>query len=255
MLKDKVIVITGASRGIGKEIARYLVTRGAVVIATGRDEILLAELEKELQEYNSLCTTYVLDVCKEDEVRKTVSVIVAKFDRIDVWVNNAGISYTCPFLETTKEMWEDTLSVNLTGVFLCCRNVVEVMKKQGNGNVINVASMNAIKGDKYYSAYTASKHGVLGLTKALAIEFAMEGIRVNAVCPGVIMTDMMKNAIYEEAMLEKIDMETIKERYMDNIPLQRFATGEDVGRVIAFLSSEDAKYLTGVSIPVSGGEV
>lgn len=204
---------------------------------------------------NSLCTTYVLDVCKEDEVRKTVSVIVAKFDRIDVWVNNAGISYTCPFLETTKEMWEDTLSVNLTGVFLCCRNVVEVMKKQGNGNVINVASMNAIKGDKYYSAYTASKHGVLGLTKALAIEFAMEGIRVNAVCPGVIMTDMMKNAIYEEAMLEKIDMETIKERYMDNIPLQRFATGEDVGRVIAFLSSEDAKYLTGVSIPVSGGEV
>lgn len=255
MLKDKVIVITGASRGIGKEIARYLVTRGAVVIATGRDEILLAELEKELQEYNSLCTTYVLDVCKEDEIRKTVSVIVAKFDRIDVWVNNAGISYTCPFLETTKEMWEDTLSVNLTGVFLCCRNVVEVMKKQGNGNVINVASMNAIKGDKYYSAYTASKHGVLGLTKALSIEFAMEGIRVNAVCPGVIMTDMMKNAIYEEAMLEKTNMETIKERYMDNIPLHRFATGKDVGRVIAFLSSEDAKYLTGVSIPISGGEV
>ena len=253
-MDNVVVVITGASKGIGREIANCLAKKGAIVVATGRNAHDLLELEKLLKQYNEKSFCRFLNVLDEDGICKLIDYIIHTLGKIDVWVNNAGISYTCLLQDTTSEIWDETMSVNLQAVFLCSKFVSKEMKTRGVGRIINIASMNSFKGDKYYTAYSASKHGVLGLTKALAIELADYGIRVNAVCPGVVMTDMMREAMVEEAKLEGLDFETIKERYLSNIPLRRFATGDDIGKVVSFLCSEEAEYLTGISISVAGGE-
>ena len=254
MLKNKIIVITGASKGIGKDIAKVVAEKGAIVVATGKNKYQLKEIEYELKRFNNKSISYVMDVTNNEDIKNVVNEIVDKFGCIDVWINNAGISYTCTLDETTDKIWNDIIEVNLTGVFLCCRYVAGIMRRKKRGVIINVASMIGLKGGKYYCAYSASKHGVLGLTKSLAIELAEEGIRVNAICPGVVMTEMMEKALNEEAVIQGITTNEIKECYLKNIPLQRFATGRDVGQAAAFLCSEAASYLTGVTIPVAGGE-
>lgn len=254
LLKGKVAVITGATKGLGAAIAKQLAKQKAIVIITGRCERELSNLCKEIRDNNETCYYKILDVTNSPQIQEVVNETIMEFKRIDIWINNAGISYTANLLETTNEMWNKTLNTNLTGVFECCRETARIMKKQGSGRIVNIASVAASKGLKNYSAYTASKHGVVGITKTMAIELASCGITVNAISPGVVNTDMINDVIHQEAIMEKCDVEKIKKSYLSDIPMGRFAEPEEIAYAVVFLCSDFASYITGINLTIAGGE-
>jgi len=243
MLKGKCAVITGASRGIGKAIALKLASLGANIVINYRsNEKEALEVENEIKNMGAEAITVKGDISKLQEVENLVLVAKEKFGNIDIMVNNAGITKDTLILRMKEEDFDSVIDVNLKGVFNCLKAITPIMVKQKHGKIINLSSVVGITGNAGQVNYSASKAGVIGMTKSLAREVGSRGINVNAVAPGYIETDMT------EALGDKY-----KEEMKKNIPLKRLGKAEDVAEVVAFLASESSNYVTGQVIQVDGG--
>lgn len=239
-LKDKVAFVTGAAQGIGKETALTLARQGAKIVAA---DLNLDSLLKNAGEFPDLgYLPLAMNVTNEQEVSKAVEEALEKFQRIDILVNNAGITRDSLILRMSEAAWDSVLSVNLKGAFLCTKAVARPMLKQRKGTIINVASVVGVMGNPGQANYSASKAGMIGLTKTVARELAGKGITVNTIAPGYIDTDMTR--ALPAAAREKLE---------EAIPLKRLGSAQDVAQVIAFLASDAASYITGQLINVNGG--
>lgn len=243
LLKNKVAIVTGGSRGIGYAVVEEFINEGAkVVLCASREETAdkaLASLrEKHPDAEVSAITPKLSDY---DDVKAQFDKVVEQFGRIDILVNNAGISESTPFDKYTEELFEKVMDLNVKGIFNCSRAVVDCMEKKGNGVIINTSSMVSICGQGAGVAYPASKCAVNGFTLSLARELGPKGIRVNAVAPGITDTDMMQ-AVPKE----------IIEPLIARIPLRRLGTPKDVANAFVFLASDMASYITGVTLSVDG---
>ena len=239
----KVALVTGATRGIGKEIALTLAENGFNVALNYRKESEeLESLKKEIESKNVKCLAVCGDVSNYEQVENFVKEIISEFGRIDVLVNNAGITKDMLLMRMKKEDFESVIDVNLVGTFNVTKNVIPYMMKARNGKIVNISSVVGISGNAGQTNYSASKAGIIGFTKSFAKEVASRNINVNAVAPGFIQTDMT-NVLKDE----------IKEEISKNIPLKRMGTARDVANLVSFLVSENSNYITGQVINVDGG--
>jgi 3-oxoacyl-[acyl-carrier protein] reductase len=243
-LEGKSAIVSGAGRGIGKAIAKRFLEEGAQVMICDLDEARLKAAREELAALGQV-RSEVVDVASRGDVESLARQAKDAFGRIDVLANNAGISRFEPFLEITDKNWNDTLAINLTGVFLCSQVVAAEMKGQGSGAIVNMGSTNVILGEEGLAHYNASKAGVILLSKTMAIELAPHNVRVNSVCPGFILTELQ----LESGMSE----ETIRD-YTSQIPLNRYGRVEEVAGAFAFLASDEASFITGTELVVDGGQ-
>lgn len=240
---SKVALITGGTRGIGRQIAVTLAKEGydiAVNYMTLSDEV--ENTKKEVEKAGVKCITVCGDVSKFDDSENMVKEVVNEFGRIDVLVNNAGITKDMLIMRMKREDFESVIDVNLVGTFNVTKNVVPYMMKQRDGRIINLSSVVGISGNAGQTNYSASKAGIIGFTKSLAKEVGSRNILVNAVAPGFIatrMTDVLKDEV--------------KEEISKTIPLKRMGTPQDVANVVKFLASEDSSYITGQVINIDGG--
>ncbi len=240
----KVALVTGGAKGIGAEICRHLAKMGYnIAINYNSSETEAFALKHEL---SAICNAEIFkaDVSSAEEVELMFAAVEDTMGSVDLLVNNAGIAQQALFTDITDEMWQRMIGVNLTGVFNCCKNALPDMVKRHSGNIINVTSMWGQVGASMEVHYSAAKAGVIGLTKALAKEVGLSGIRVNAVAPGVISTDMLASFTNEDMVMLK-----------EETPLNRIGTVEDVAKAVCFLASEDSSFITGQVISVNGGFV
>ena len=244
-LSGKVAIVTGGNGGIGFGIAEGLARAGADIIVAARNERKTASAARQLQELGVRVLGVATDVAEEESVTSMVKTSLDRFGRIDILVNNAGISIRKPPQDFTLAEWSRVIEINLTGTFLCSREVYTHMAEQGGGKIINIGSMTSIFGSDWVAAYSASKGGVVQLTKSMAVAWAKDNIQVNAILPGWIHTDLTA-AIRDQ----------FPQRYAhisSRIPHGRWGEPEDMGGTAAFLASRASDYVTGVAIPVDGG--
>jgi len=239
----RVALITGGSRGIGKAIASAFAEAGYAVVInynkSGKDALAI---QKDLSAEPAAVSLQRADVSDAVQAKQMIDNVVSEFGRLDVLVNNAGINRDGYLMLMPDDDWNNVISVNLTGIFNCCRAAISHMISQRSGVIINMSSLSGISGLPGQANYAAAKGGVIAFTKSLAKELAPFSIRVNAVAPGAIETEMM-NALNEET----------KKSYISAIPLKRFGQPREVAAVVRFLASEDASYITGETICVTGG--
>ncbi|MBT4485095.1 MAG: 3-oxoacyl-[acyl-carrier-protein] reductase [Candidatus Latescibacteria bacterium] len=243
-LEDKIALITGGAQGIGKSIAVRFLEEGAKVALCDVNPEGAQAAAMELSQSGNTVRAYAMNVSDEKSVNDAVQNIMNDFGRVDILVNNAGITRDNLMIRMKKEDWDAVIAVNLTGAFNVSRAVIRGMMKQRYGHIINIASVVGITGNAGQANYSASKAGLIGLTKTMAKEFASRSITVNAVAPGYIQTDMTEH-LSEEA----------KEAFLSVIPLNKPGTAEDVSSSAVFLASDDASYITGQGLCVDGGMV
>ena len=244
-IKGKVAVVTGAAKGIGRAIALRLAKEGADIVINYRtNSDSLSELVSEIESFGSKVITVRGDVSVFEDAKNIMKKAVDTFGRIDVLVNNAGITRDGLILRMKEEDFDKVIEVNLKGAFNCIRHVSPIMVKKRSGKIINISSVVGITGNSGQVNYSAAKAGIIGVTKSVARELGSRGINVNAVAPGFIKTSMT------EALSDKL-----KENTLNSIPLKRFGTVDDVASVVAFLASKDSDYITGQVINIDGGMV
>jgi 3-oxoacyl-[acyl-carrier protein] reductase len=241
-LKGQVVMVTGGARGIGKAIAEKFAAQGADLVIADVSLHSAEETARELSEKGIKAKAVTMDVSKSSDVTKVFEEVVRELGRIDVLVNNAGITRDSLLLRMKEEDWDLVLSINLKGVFLCSKEAVKVMVKQRYGRIVNIASVVAFMGNPGQANYSASKAGIIGLTKTTAREYANRGITANAVAPGFISTAMT------DALSENIRQEMLK-----SIPLGRFGSVDDVANAVTFFAMPGNGYITGQVLHVNGG--
>ncbi len=242
-LKDRVALVTGASRGIGRAIAATLAREGAFVYVNYSSNREAAEETLQMiKESGGAGEVIGFNVSDPSEVKESIGRIISEKNRLDILVNNAGVARDNLIVRLKEEDFDEVIGVNLRGVFNCCRSVARQMMKQRWGRIVNVTSVVGEMGNPGQTVYAASKAGIVGFTKSLAKELASRGITVNAVAPGFIETDMTSSL-----------PDSAKEEYLKAIPLGRFGRPEDVAGAVLFLCSEDGNYITGEVIRVNGG--
>lgn len=243
-LEEKAAIVTGASRGIGKAIAMALAREGAMVAVNALSQEAAEATAAEIRASNGRAIAVAANVADSAQVEAMVARVMEEFGRIDILVNNAGITRDTLLLRMKEEDWDTVLDVNLKGVFNCTKAVSRIMIKQRSGAIVNISSVVGVTGNVGQANYAASKAGIIGFTKAVARELASRGIRVNAVAPGYIQTDMT----------EKIP-EEVKAKLLESIPLGFIGQPEDVAEAVLFLVSPAARYITGQTLHVNGGMV
>ncbi len=249
-LKDKVAIITGAGAGIGRTSALVFAREGARIVAADIDiQRARATAEEVKKETGGEAIAVQANVTSVEEVEAMVKKAVGTFGRVDVLMNCAGIMPIMPVWETSEEVWDQVIDINLKGTFLCCKYAILEMQKTGGGSIINIASGAGITGVPGLSAYCASKAGVVLLTKSMALDCVKDNIRINCLAPGVIDTDLNRSWLNKEA-----DPEQALRDLEDVIPIHRMGTPEEVANTIVFLCSEKASLVNGACIPVDGGE-
>ncbi|RCW70750.1 3-oxoacyl-[acyl-carrier-protein] reductase [Saliterribacillus persicus] len=245
MIKDKVALVTGASRGIGREIALTFARNGAkVVVNYAGSEEKAQQVVDEINELGSEAFKVKADVSNEADVKAMIKEVINEFGQLDILVNNAGITKDNLLMRMSESDFDDVIDTNLKGVFLCTKGVTRQMMKQKSGRIINVSSIVGVSGNAGQANYVAAKAGVIGLTKTTAKEFASRNILVNAIAPGFIETDMT----------DKLNEEQ-KEQMLSIIPLSKLGKTEEVANVALFLASDLSTYITGQTIQVDGGMV
>jgi 3-oxoacyl-[acyl-carrier protein] reductase len=245
-LNNKIAIVTGARRGMGRAIALALAKEGANVVVSDISQEDCQKVVDEIEKLGRKGLALKCDVSSHNDVEDMVKRTVAEFGRVDILVNNAGILTFKPFLELTDEDWDKTLSVNLKGQFLCARAAAKVMAKNKWGRIINIASISSGGCGIAFpliAHYTASKGGVVALTEALALELTSQGINVNAICPGAIDTDMSKG-VKEGGQLAQV---------LARIPKGRLGQPEEIASLAVFLASEESDYISGAAIVIDGG--
>lgn len=247
----RVAVVTGAGSGIGAAIARELSNRGSTVIVTDVDEAAARGVAESL----TGASYATLDVTDADAAQRLANHVVDEQGRLDAWVSNAGVSHLARFTDVTEEDLDRTLEVNLKGAFVCGQAAARAMRRLGGGGaIVNIASMAGKQGRVPFQAdYVASKFGVVGLTQAMAVELAADGIRVNCVCPGFVATPMQERELSWEAELRATTPEAVREMWVAETPLGRLEQPDDVAKVVAFLLSDDAAFIAGEALAVNGG--
>lgn len=256
-LSNKTVAITGASQGIGKAISEVFLENGAKVILLSRNESKLANNVNELNVRAGLVPAqksaqyYVLDVSKPDDVES----IFKQIGSVDILINNAGVYFTSDVQNMNENKWQELLDINLSGAMYCTKNVLGGMKKNKWGRIINISSVSGKSGDKYGSAYCASKFGLIGFTQSLAQEVARENITANCICPGWTKTKMAKDIVHDEkyARLTGMPLEKLEEYSIEAVPIGRYVQPSEVAHLALYLASDYASAITGQSINICGG--
>ncbi len=244
VLQGRVALVTGGGRGIGKGVAIRLAEAGADVIIGDIDRDSAEQTAKELGANYERAVALQVDVTKKESIDAVVRKVLKEFSTIDILINNAGIMFRTRILDISPEEWENTLLVNLTGPFLFSQAVIPLMKKSGYGRIVNISSSAGRSVSTLGGAhYTATKAGLLGFTRAVAKEVASFGITVNAVCPGLIDTQMARDSTSKEEL----------EMFIHSFPIKRLGLPEEIGDLVVFLSSEKASYITGTSFDINAG--
>lgn len=248
--KNRIVVVTGGSSGIGKQIAKDLCMEGAIVCILGRRKEQLEETKREIEQKQAVSGrifSYPCDVSSHSEVNKVFNEIKKAVGPIFGLVNSAGVNPSrTTIINTTIEHWNETMQINLTGTFNCSKAAITQLLKQSGGSIVNISSIAGITALPQRAAYMSSKFGVVGLTKSMALDFASKNIRVNAICPGYVKTDLVSRFL-----------KGLKSEQYDKLvhahPLHRLGTTEDISKAALFLLSDDARWITGVTLPVDGG--
>jgi NAD(P)-dependent dehydrogenase (short-subunit alcohol dehydrogenase family) len=246
--KGKVALVTGAATGIGRSTATAFANGGATVVVADINSDDGTFTANAIRESNGTAHFIKCDVSNESEVRTLIETTVAKFGRLDYAFNNAGIEGTQAFTpECTSDNWNRVIDINLKGVWLCMKYEIPQMLRQGGGSIINCSSIAGLIGFPGIPAYVASKHGVIGLTKTAALEYAKQNIRINAICPGVIQTPMIERFVHGEAQIQR--------RLLEGEPVGRTGKPEEIAAAALWLSSDQASFVTGHPLVVDGGWV
>lgn len=244
LLKDKVAIVTGGARGIGREIALAFAKDGANIALADVNPEVLAATQKEIESLGRSAITGVVDVTKSDQVESFVQKTLDKFGKIDILVNNAGITKDGLLVRMSESDWDAVIAVNLKGAFNCTKAVSKIMMKQRDGRIVNMASIIGIMGNAGQANYAASKGGLIALTKTVAKELASRNVRANAIAPGFIQTEMTAKL-----------PDNVKNEMLKFVPLSKFGTVQDVANLALFLASDNSSYITGQVIQVDGGMV
>ncbi len=247
-LSGKVALVTGAGRGIGRACALRLAAEGAKVVAAGRQAAPLLQTVQQITARGGEGKAIPADVSSSDDVARLLGELEQSFGRLDIVVNNAGTHLVADVERTSEQDWDRLLDVNLKGTYLVCRGAIPLVRRSGGGSIINIGSILSIVGMKDRAAYCASKGGVLLLSKAMALDLAPDKIRVNCVCPGAVLTEMMEGILGRAP-----DPIAALQSRLTQIPLGRMGSPEEVTALVGYLASDEAAWLTGAAIPLDGG--
>ena len=252
-LKDKITIVTGAASGIGKATAVNFAREGATVMCADLNANGAEAVARQIADTGGEASSFMADVSEEGDVQNMIGETVKRWGRLDVLYNNAGIGFGLPVTQVPVDQWDRLIDINLRGVFLGCKHAIPEMLKSGGGAIVNTASDAGLRGSAMLSTYCASKGGVVLLTKALAVEWARQGIRVNCVCPGVIQTPILDPFIAQAQQMFGVAPEEQWRQMGEIHPIGRVGQADEVARAVTFLASDEASFITGVALPVDGG--
>lgn len=253
MFQNKVVFITGGANGIGFQIAKDFAAQGAAVIIGDLSEAQLQKAHSTLAQAGLVADGILCDVTQEEQIKQAFDFIMQKYGRLDVLVNNAGLQYISPIEDFPTTKFELLLKVMLVAPFVAIKHAFPIMKKQAYGRIVNMASINGLIGFAGKSAYNSAKHGVIGLTKVAALECAQHGITVNAVCPGYVDTDLVRNQLDDLAKIRHTPKENILHDMFKLVPQKRLLTVEEISAYVLFLASDAARGVTGQAVVIDGG--
>ncbi len=243
-LNDKIAIVTGASQGIGKKIAIKLSERGAFVCCISRNKKAIDSVSNSIIKNGGQSSSYACDISDSDDFKNIAEKIVKKHNKIDILINNAGVTKDALLMRMSNQQWDQVIDTNLKGAFTCIKSVVRYMMKNKYGRIINITSIVGLTGNAGQANYAASKAGLIGMTKSIAKEVASRGITANCIAPGWIKTSMT-DTLNEE----------VKNQFLSQIPVGRIGSASDIANTVIFLASEEAGYLTGQTITVDGGRI
>jgi NAD(P)-dependent dehydrogenase (short-subunit alcohol dehydrogenase family) len=253
-LKNQTAIVTGAGQGIGKAIALALVREGAAVLLCGRHQETLESVAQEIRQLGGLSIVSVTDVANEAAVKKMVDLAIERFGRLDLLINNAGIvGPTAPVTNVSRDDWDQVIAVNLTGPFLCARAAIPHLVEQRSGKIVNISSIAGKMGYALRSPYSASKWGLIGLTRTLALELGAFNIQVNAICPGPVSGPRMRAVIAGRAKELGQSEAEVERTYVEGTALKRMVDPDHVAATVVFLCSSESNSMTGEALDVSAG--
>ncbi|EFH07989.1 3-hydroxybutyrate dehydrogenase [Clostridioides difficile] len=254
MLKDKVVFVTGAASGIGKQIAESFLKNGAKVMFSDINQEALNKTTTELQQEGYDCMNVKCDVTKEEEINQAIDKTVEKYGRLDILINNAGLQHVSMIEDFPTDKFEFMIKIMLTAPFIATKKAFPIMKKQGFGRIINMASINGVIGFAGKAAYNSAKHGLIGLTKVAALEAADSGITVNALCPGYVDTPLVRGQFNDLSKTRNIPLENVLEEVLyPLVPQKRLLDVQEIADYAMFLASDNAKGITGQACLLDGG--